>query len=69
MDGQILYGEHMPMRGFQSSMDYKMVIGIGEKTLVDSLSVTWPDDREEVLRNVKANQELVVDHANARACM
>ncbi len=59
------YYEHMPMRGFQSSMDYKMVIGLGAAKTVDSLVVIWPDDRLQVLRNIPANQLLQLDHAQA----
>jgi enediyne biosynthesis protein E4 len=65
-NGQILYGENMPIRGFQSSMDYKMIIGIGNNSSIDSLSVTWPDDKQEILKNVKADQHLILDYANAK---
>jgi hypothetical protein len=57
--------DHMPIRGFQSSMDYKMVIGLGKQAKVDSLVIRWPDNRIEVVKDVKANQELRADHANA----
>ena len=65
-NGQILYGENMPIRGFQSSMDYKMTVGIGNNSVIDSLSVTWPDDKQEILKSVKADQHLVLDYANAK---
>lgn len=35
--------ELVPSRGFQSSVDYKLVFGLGTITTVDSLIVTWPD--------------------------
>ena len=41
--GQVLSREVMPSRGFQSSMDYKQVIGLGTRTQVDSMIVIWPD--------------------------
>ena len=65
-NGQILYGENMPIRGFQSSMDYKMIVGIGNNSVIDSLSVTWPDDKQEILKDVKADQHLILDYANAK---
>ena len=49
-NGGILYGENMPIRGFQSSMDYKMIVGIGNNSVIDSMSVTWPDDKQEILK-------------------
>ena len=40
---QIFYRELIPSRGFQSSVDYKQIIGLGKLTAVDSMIVTWPD--------------------------
>ena len=42
--GQIMSRELMPSRGFQSSVDYKIVMGIGANTFVDSLYVYWPNN-------------------------
>ena len=41
--GQVFYRELVPSRGFQSSVDYKQVIGLGALTQVDSVVVTWPN--------------------------
>ncbi len=40
---QILVREIMPSRGFQSSVDYKVVIGIGKEAKIDSMHVLWPN--------------------------
>ena len=40
---QIFYRELIPSRGFQSSVDYKQIIGLGTLTQVDSLEITWPN--------------------------
>jgi len=40
---QQLSREVVPSRGFQSSVDYKQVIGIGNNTAVDSLIIYWPN--------------------------
>src|SRR5450631_1751688 len=40
---QIFYRELIPSRGFQSSMDYKQIIGLGKITQDDSMIITWPD--------------------------
>ncbi len=42
-NNQIFSRQIMPNRGFQSSMDYKQVIGLGELTSVDSMIVVWPN--------------------------
>lgn len=57
---EIQYLEHMPMRGFQSSMDYRMHFGLGERTEIDSLVFFWPDGSRTALTNVKADQMLEV---------
>lgn len=42
-DDQILTREVIPCRGFQSSVDYKVIIGLGVEKKVDSMVVIWPD--------------------------
>lgn len=63
---EVIYMSHMPIRGFQSSMDYKMVIGLGEFNQVDSLVVTWPDDKIQILTSVKADTVLKLDYSYAK---
>jgi hypothetical protein len=40
---QILTRELFPSRGFQSSVDYKLIFGLGKITAIDSAVITWPD--------------------------
>lgn len=63
--GQIIALDNMPIRGFQSSMDYKMTIGLGKNEIIDSLKVTWPDDKTETIRSLKTNQQMTLDYVNA----
>lgn len=62
---EIVVQELVPSRGFQSSVDYTMTIGLGEARVVDSIRVIWPDDKTQLLENVSPNQELVFTHADA----
>jgi len=39
---QVLTREAIPSRGFQSSVDYKLIIGLGNNQ-VDSMVIIWPD--------------------------
>ncbi len=57
--------QQMPNRGFQSSSDLKMVFGLGDIRQIDSLRVIWPDDRMQVLTQVKTNQTLTLSHRDA----
>lgn len=41
--GNILTREVIPSRGFQSSVDYKNIIGLGTTNKIDSMIIVWPD--------------------------
>lgn len=41
--GKILSREIVPSRGFQSSVDYRTIIGLGQTPRIDSMIITWPD--------------------------
>lgn len=62
--------EHMPMRGFQSSMDYVVHFGLHERRSVDEVRIDWANGKQTILTDVAANQRLFVaqtDAANAIA--
>ena len=58
--------ENQPARGFQSSMDPVMVIGVGEAEQVD-IEVTWPDGKISRMSNVSTNQTLTIEAASAES--
>jgi enediyne biosynthesis protein E4 len=64
-DGNIVLQELIPSRGFQSSMDYPMTIGLGTAAKVDSIRVIWPNDKTTQLLNVTANQTLLLKQSEA----
>lgn len=43
VDGQTITRDLIPSRGFQSSVDYKLIIGLGQHKQIDSLQVVWPN--------------------------
>ncbi len=55
-----------PNRGFQSSVDLSLVFGLGNNQAIDSLVVVWNDDAQQTLRQVQANQTLLLKHTNAQ---
>lgn len=61
----IVLQELIPSRGFQSSMEYVMTIGLGTSNTIDSLRVIWPDDSTQKLEDVPANQFLTLRHREA----
>jgi len=58
---QIFYQELNPFRGFESTVDSKLIFGLGEITTIDKIEVIWPDDRVTIVENVATNQFLKFD--------
>ena len=64
-DDKIVFQELIPSRGFQSSMDYVMNIGLGNTKRIDSLRVVWPDDFTQKLTNIDADRLLTLKRSDA----
>ena len=57
--GQLLaYQEQNTSRGWQSSVDHTVHVGLGGFTTVDSVLVIWPDRRFQKWKTLKADQQL-----------
>lgn len=52
-------------RGFQSSVDPVMHIGLGKDSMVTSLTVSWPGGKVSYLQNLKADTTLVIAESTA----
>ncbi len=50
--------EQMPMRGFQSTMDTRPLLGLGSHARADSIVVTWPDGQITRLGPTDGSQEI-----------
>ncbi|MEM6343748.1 MAG: CRTAC1 family protein, partial [Bacteroidota bacterium] len=57
---QSMYLEHMPIRGFQSSMDPRPHFGLGAQTQIDSLVVLWPNGNKSLIEKPAVDQTLVL---------
>lgn len=61
---KILSRELIPGRGFQSSVDYKIIVGLGNSNYVDSMIIVWPDrsftsiDKPAINKVYKIRQEI-----------
>lgn len=53
--------EHTIYRGYLSSMDSKIYLGLGQDSIVD-LTITWPDGQVSTLIKQQANQLLTIDY-------
>lgn len=68
---EIYYGstlqtfENAPYRGYLFTVEDVLHFGLGNSNRVDSILITWPDGKQQVLKNVSANQTLVVSYKDA----
>ncbi|PZR39607.1 MAG: RNA-binding protein [Azospira oryzae] len=59
------YLELSPIRGYQSSVQQSLHFGLGDRSTIDSLKIIWPDGRCQRLKNIPADQTLVIDYRNS----
>lgn len=55
-DGQVFTRELVPSRGFQSSVDYKIIFGLGKISKIDSLVIVWPDRSLSKVQDIPPNK-------------
>ena len=55
-DTGVYHAEQQPVKGYMSSMDPRVHIGLGESSVIDSLVIRWHGGKESVLRNAAINQ-------------
>lgn len=65
IQGKTIYLEQMPMRGFESSVDPRPNLGLGKNSIVDKLTVQWPDGSVTEMEAVPANQLLTLKQSEA----
>ena len=63
--GDAQFHDHNVYRGYLSSVDPVIHFGLGANEIVDSLMITWPDGKGQVLANVKADQLIELSYAEA----
>ena len=64
-DKDIQYYEKHLVRGYLSSVSQNIVVGVGTSTKIKKLTVTWPDDRKQVLENLVVDQSLVLRYTES----
>src|SRR5260370_37424164 len=63
--GQTQYLYHSPYRGYMSTMDAREHFGLGGATRADSLEVTWPDGRSQIVTDLPVDRLLVLQQSDA----
>ncbi|TVQ65157.1 MAG: hypothetical protein EA360_10530 [Balneolaceae bacterium] len=62
---QYWFREHFLQRGFQSSVEPGLHLGLGEITRLDSLVLRWPDGRTTRLENLDVPARIALDQSQA----
>jgi hypothetical protein len=57
--------EQMPTRGFESSVEPVLDFGVGTVAVIDSMKVTWPNMKVQILKNVKTNSVIILREMDA----
>ena len=60
VNGGVQYQELSPMRGFQSSVDYRLYFGLDTIKEIDSIRVIWNNGLETSIKNLTSNKHYVI---------
>ena len=64
--GNILQKQELTLtRGYQSSVPPIVHFGLGQNNIIDTLTVTWPDGKQQTLSNITADQTLELKYDDA----
>ncbi len=64
-NNRIYYQELNPMRGFQSSVEYRLFFGLDTLSSIDTIKIIWPNQNESLLTNVNTNQNIYINQINS----
>jgi len=65
-DGKQQVYEQSPYRGYLSTIQIEPHFGLGNISVVDTLIIKWPDGKEQLLKNVPANQTITINKKAAQ---
>jgi hypothetical protein len=60
------FQEQMPTRGYQSCVSRTLFFGLADVDNADSVIVEWPLGKVSILKNIKANQLIEINEADAK---
>ncbi len=66
-NNKVQYQQLMPTRGYQSSVAPRLNFGLGDATEIDSVVIVWPNQQQNVLRNISANQHHILKEGEKSA--
>ena len=63
---EIFYQELVTSKGFQSSVDYTLVFGLGKHQQADKTTIDWPSGKTTQLINTPVNQSITLKESDAQ---
>ncbi|MBT8299645.1 MAG: VCBS repeat-containing protein [Maribacter sp.] len=66
-DGQLQKQFFTPIRGYLSTVEQALHFGLGNLNKLDSVKVTWPNGKEQLLKNIATNQVITLKQQDAIA--
>lgn len=63
---RLIYSELIPSRGFQSSNEPLIHLGLGSVNALDSIRIYWPDGTTQLLGQTAVNQTLILEYEPTR---
>lgn len=52
-------------RGFESCIEPHLLFGVGKSETIEEITVIWPDQKTQVLKNIPANQTIYLKYSDA----
>ncbi len=65
-DSLVQTAENFTTKGYLSASEPVLHFGLTNKNIIDSLEVIWPDQTRQILYEVSANQNLRLNHSEAK---
>ncbi len=62
----VQFQELYPSRGWQSSQDYCLYFGLGDRNLADSVIIQWSDGNRQTMTAVNSGQLITADYRDSR---
>lgn len=63
-DGSKRYFENWPVRGYMSSSENRIHVGLGNHSKIDSLLIIWPDGKQTIRTNITAGITTEYDYSD-----
>ncbi len=65
-DSNMQYQELYPVRGYQSTVTQDLIFGLSKDTIINQIKIVWPNDKQTILKNVKADQTIELKQSDAQ---